>query len=338
MTAARAASRRLGRDGPAVFPIGLGCMGMSGYYGFARESRPENGASARREAVETIRHALERGIDFLDTADVYGPFANEELVGEAVRGRRERLVLATKFGFETTAGGVRVNGRPEYVRAACEASLGRLGVESVDLLYLHRVDPDVPIEDTVGAMAELVAEGKVGHLGLSEAGAETIRRAHAVHPLAAVQSEFSLWSRDPEARIFPTLRELGIGFVPYAPLGRGLFAGAVASLDELVDDDFRRTLPRFQDANLAANLELARRLRACAEERGTTPARLALAWVLAQGDFVVPIVGTTRRAHLDDDLGAIELDLDPEAVRTIEDAVPAAAVAGARYSDMSLLE
>jgi aryl-alcohol dehydrogenase-like predicted oxidoreductase len=313
-------------------------MGMSGYYGFAGEPRPENGASAGREAVETIRYAVERGIDFLDTADVYGPFANEELVGEAIRGRRERLVLATKFGFETTAAGVRVNGRPEYVRAACEASLGRLGVESVDLLYLPRVDPDVPIEETVGAMAELVAEGKVGHLGLSEAGAETIRHAHAVHPLAAVQSEFSLWSRDPEARIFPTLRELGIGFVPYAPLGRGLFAGAVASLDELVDDDFRRTLPRFQDDNLAANLELARRLRACAEERETTPARLALAWVLAQGDFVVPIVGTTKRDHLDEDLGAIELDLDPEAVRTIEDAVPAAAVAGARYSDMSLLE
>jgi aryl-alcohol dehydrogenase-like predicted oxidoreductase len=313
-------------------------MGMSGYYGFAGEPRPENGASAGREAVETIRYALERGIDFLDTADVYGPFANEELVGEAIRGRRERLVLATKFGFETTAAGVRVNGRPEYVRAACEASLGRLGVESGGLRYLPRGDPAGPIEETVGAMAELVAEGKVGHLGLSEAGAETIRHAHAVHPLAAVQSEFSLWSRDPEARIFPTLRELGIGFVPYAPLGRGLFAGAVASLDELVDDDFRRTLPRFQDDNLAANLELARRLRACAEERATTPARLALAWVLAQGDFVVPIVGTTKRDHLDEDLGAIELDLDPEAVRTIEDAVPAAAVAGARYSDMSLLE
>ncbi len=336
MTAARTARRRLGRDGPAVFPIGLGCMGMSGYYGFARERRPEDGA--RGKAVGTIRYALERGVDFLDTADVYGPFENEELVGKAIRDRRDDVVLATKFGFETTADGVRVNGRPEYARSACEASLRRLGVETVDLLYLHRVDPDVPIEDTVGAMAELVAEGKVRHLGLSEAGAETIRRAHAVHPVAAVQSEYSLWSRDPETRIFPTLRALGIGFVPYAPLGRGLFAGAVASLDELVDDDFRRTLPRFQDANLDANLQFADRLRMYAEERATTPARLALGWVLAQGDFVVPIVGTTRRPHLDDDLGAAEVELDADALRAIEDAVPAESVAGPRYSDMSLLE
>ena len=338
MTAPVAPRRTLGRGGPAVFPLGLGCMGMTGYYGFACETQPEDGARSRREAVETIRYALARGVDFLDTADVYGPFANEELVGEALAGRRDGVVLATKFGFETTADGVRVNGRPEYARAACEASLRRLGVDSVDLLYLHRVDPNVPIEDTVGAMAELVSQGKVLHLGLSEAGAETIRRAHAVHPIAAVQTEYSLWSRDPEAEVIPVLRELGIGFVPYAPLARGLFAGAVASLDELVEHDFRRTLPRFRDANLAANLALAQRLGALAEARGTTPARLALAWVLAQGDFVVPIVGTTRRSHLDDDLGAVGLELDAGVLQAIEGAVPVEAVAGARYADMSLIE
>jgi aryl-alcohol dehydrogenase-like predicted oxidoreductase len=338
VTKTRSARRRLGRTGPAVFPVGLGCMGMTGYYGFAREAQAEDGARSRREAVETIRYALDRGVDFLDTADVYGPYVNEELVGEAIRDRRADVVLATKFGFETTEDGVRVNGRPEYARAACEASLARLAVETIDLYYLHRVDPEVPIEETVGAMAELVAGGKVRHLGLSEAGAETIRRAHAAHPIAAVQTEYSLWSRDPEAEVFPVLRELGIGFVPYAPLARGLFAGAVASLDELVEYDFRRTLPRFRDPNLDANLALAQRLGALAEERGTTPARLALAWVLAQGDFVVPIVGTTRRSHLDDDLGAVGLELDADALQGIEGVVPVEAVAGERYADMSLIE
>jgi aryl-alcohol dehydrogenase-like predicted oxidoreductase len=333
-----APSRRLGRDGPDVFPLGLGCMGMSGYYGLARKDEASSGAASRAEFVRTIHYALGRGMDFLDTADIYGPFRNEELVGEAIRGRRERLVLATKFGFEATADGVRVNGRPEYARAACESSLLRLGVETIDLYYLHRVDPTVPIEDTVGAMAELVAEGKVRYIGLSEVGAETIRRAQAVHPISAVQTEYSLWSREPEVRIFPTLVELGIGFVPYAALGRGFFAGAVTSFDELLDEDFRRTLPRFHNANLAKNLELAQRMRALAEERGTTPARLALAWVLGRGDFIVPIFGTTRREHLDDDLGAVDLALDADALHTIGETVPPESVTGSRYADMSLIE
>ena len=300
-------------------------MGMSDGYGVPDEA----------EALRTLDRALELGVTFWDTADVYGLGANEALVGRALAGRRDEVELATKFGNVRDAGGSYggVNGRPEYARSACQASLARLGVERIDLYYLHRVDPDVPIEETVGAMAELVAEGSVAHLGLSEAAPSTIRRAAAVHPIAALQSEYSLWHREPEHEVIPTLRELGIGFVPFSPLGRGLLAGALAPGTDLEESDLRRVLPRFQGENLERNLELAERVRDLAERRGATPAQLALAWVLSRGEDVVPIPGTKRRAYLEQHAAAAALELDDADLAALDAAFPPGAAAGDRYPE-----
>lgn len=318
-------SRKLGRHGPDVFPLGLGCMGMSEFYG----PRDDD------ESIRTIHHAIERGVNLFDTADIYGPFINEELVGRALAGRRDKVLVATKFGFvrdPANPAARSVNGRPEYVRAACEASLKRLGLDHIDLYYQHRVDTSVPIEETVGAMAELVKAGKVRWLGLSEAGAATIERAHAVHPITALQTEYSLWSRDvDENGIFATCERLGIGFVPYSPLGRGFLTGAIRSTEGLADDDFRKTQPRFQSENFARNLKLVDIVRAFARAKGCTPAQLALAWVLARGDHVVPIPGTRRIANLDDNLGALKVGLSGHEMAEIEKIFPADAAAGTRY-------
>ncbi len=303
-------------------------MGMSEFYGQADEG----------EAIATIHRALDLGVTLLDTADMYGPHTNEELVGAAVAGRRDQVVLATKFGMvrDPANPGVRgLSGRPEYVLSACDASLRRLRVDHIDLYYQHRVDPDVPIEETVGAMAELVAAGKVRFLGLSEAGAATIRRAHAVHPISALQSEYSLWTRDPEAEVLPTLRELGIGLVAYSPLGRGFLTGRITSLDDLAPDDFRRHNPRFQDGNLAHNLELVKRVREVAAEKDCTPGQLALAWVMARGDDVVPIPGTKRRAYLEQNVQAAEIELSEDDMARLDEAAPVGSAAGDRYPDMS---
>jgi aryl-alcohol dehydrogenase-like predicted oxidoreductase len=302
-------------------------MGMSEFYGRTDE----------REAIATIHRALELGVDFLDTADMYGPFTNEKLVGRAIAGRRDDVVLATKFGNVRGQGGERhgIRGDAEYVRQACDASLERLGVDHIDLYYQHRVDRQVPIEETVGAMAELVAAGKVRHLGLSEAGPETIRRAHAVHPIAALQTEYSLWSRDPEDEVLSTVRGLGIGFVAYSPLGRGFLSGAIRSPDDLDDDDFRKSNPRFQGDNFRRNLDLVEQVRAIAEEKGATPAQLALAWVLSRGDDVVPIPGTRRRPYLEENVAALEVELTRDDLERIESVFPHGATAGDRYSDMS---
>jgi aryl-alcohol dehydrogenase-like predicted oxidoreductase len=316
--------RTLGRSGLQVSALGLGCMGMSEFYG------PRNDD----ESIATIHAALDAGVTLLDTADVYGPFTNEELVGKAIRGRRGQVILATKFGFvrDPNNPAVRgVNGRPEYVRVACEASLKRLGVEVIDLYYQHRVDPATPIEDTVGAMAELVRQGKVRHLGLSEAGPETLRRAAAVHPIAALQSEFSLWSRDVEDTILPTCRELGIGFVAYSPLGRGFLTGQIKRFEDLAEDDYRRQSPRFQGENFGKNLDMVERVGQLAAEKGCTPAQLALAWVLAQGNDVVPIFGTKRRKYLHDNLAALNVTLTAEDLRRIDEVAPKGAAAGERY-------
>jgi aryl-alcohol dehydrogenase-like predicted oxidoreductase len=320
--------RRVGRQGLAVSAIGLGCMGMSEFYGPADEA----------EAVATIHRALELGIDLLDTADMYGPFKNEELVGRAIRDRRDRVVLATKFGNERRADGtwVGVNGKPEYVRSACEASLRRLGVDVIDLYYQHRVDRTVPIEDTVGAMADLVRAGKVRYLGLSEAAPATIRRAHAVHPISALQTEYSLWSRDPEDEILPTVRALGIGFVAYSPLGRGFLSGRFRSLDDLPADDFRRNNPRFQGENFARNLELVDHVRELAGARGVTASQLALAWVLARGDDVVPIPGTKRRKYLEENASAASIRLAPEELARIDAIAPKGVAAGSRYAEAGM--
>ncbi|HWU36979.1 MAG TPA: aldo/keto reductase, partial [Candidatus Acidoferrum sp.] len=288
--------RRLGKQGLEVSALGLGCMSMSEFYGTPDET----------ESLATIHRALELGVNFLDTADAYGPFKNEELVGRAIRGRRGQVILATKFGNTRLPGGKwgPVNGRPEYVRQACEASLVRLGVEVIDLYYQHRVDPSVPIEDTVGAMAELVRQGKVRFLGLSEAAPATIRRAHAIHPITALQTEYSLWSRDPEDEILPTLRALGIGFVAYSPLGRGFLTGRFRRAEDLPPDDHRLGMPRFQGKNLQGNLAIVERVTAIAKEKSVTPAQLALAWVLAQGKDIVPIPGTKRRNYLEQNIAA----------------------------------
>jgi len=319
--------RKLGTQGLEVSEIGLGCMGMSEFYG-----RPADEA----EAIATIRRALDLGITLLDTADMYGPFTNEKLVGRAIVGRRDQVVLATKFGIvRHEDGGRSVNGRPEYVRAACDASLKRLGLDYIDLYYQHRVDPGTPIEETVGAMAELVAAGKVRHIGLSEAAPETIRRAHSVHPISALQTEHSLWSRDPEDEILPTVRRLEIGFVAYSPLGRGFLSGAIRSLEDLAEDDFRRHNPRFQGVNFQRNLDLLDEVEAIAREKGVTPSQLALAWVLSRGDDVVPIPGTTRRHHLEENVGALDIRLTPADLARIEAAFPKGATAGDRYPDMS---
>jgi aryl-alcohol dehydrogenase-like predicted oxidoreductase len=320
--------RRTLGDGLTVSAEGLGCMGMSEFYGTADET----------EATATIHRALDRGVDLLDTADIYGPFTNERLVGKAIKGRRDEVVLATKFGIQRTADGTRIglSGRPEYVRSACDASLDRLGVDVIDLYYQHRVDPTTPIEDTWGALSELVTAGKVRHLGISEAAPETIRRAHAVHPVAALQTEFSLWMRDPARNgVLDTVRDLGIGFVAYSPLGRGFLSGQIRSVDELAPEDFRRHDPRFQSENLAANMALVDRVRAIAADKGVTPGQLALAWVLAQGDDVVAIPGTKRVRYLEENLDALDIVLSPDDLDRLERAVPAGAAAGDRYADMS---
>ncbi len=323
-------SRELGRSGLEVSAEGLGCMGMSEFYGSADEA----------EAKEVIHRALDLGVDFLDTADMYGPFTNEKLVGEAIAGRRDEVVLATKFGFVRGPNGERLGlrGDPEYVRQCCEDSLRRLGVDQIDLYYQHRVDPEIPIEETVGAMGELVAAGKVAHLGLSEAAPETIRRAHATHPISALQTEYSLWSRDPEAEILPTVRELGIGFVAYSPLGRGFLTGRIRSAEDLSEGDFRRVNPRFEGENLDRNLELVGRVEELAAEKGVAAGQLALAWVLAQGEDVVPIPGTKRLAYLEQNVAAAEIELSAEDLLRLDAAAPVGAAAGDRYADMSPVE
>lgn len=318
-----------------VSELGLGCMGMSEFYGRGDEG----------EAIATIHRALDLGVTFLDTADMYGPFTNEQLVGKAIAGRRDEVQLATKFGNERLPDGTRVgiNGKPEYVRAACDASLQRLGVDHIDLYYQHRVDKTVPIEETVGAMAELVEAGKVRHLGLSEASATTIRRAHAVHPITALQSEYSLFTRDLEDEILPVLRELGIGLVPYSPLGRGILTGAITSESSLDEDDSRRSayFPRLNGEGLRANLQLVDRVRAIAEQKGCTPGQLALAWVLAQGDDelgVAPIPGTKRVKYLEENVGAAAVELTHADLAALDEAVPRDAVVGDRYGDMSSID
>ncbi len=322
--------RALGAEGLKVSALGLGCMGMSEFYGQADES----------EAVATIHRALELGVSLLDTADMYGPFTNEQLVGRAIADRRDQVVLATKFGNERREDGsfVGINGSPDYVRSACEASLRRLAVDHIDLYYQHRVDKTVPIEETVGAMAELVEQGKVRYLGLSEAAPETIRRAHAVHPISALQTEYSLWTRDPEDAILPTVRELGIGFVPYSPLGRGFLSGRFRSPEDLPEDDFRRHNPRFQGENFEKNLELVDRVREIAEEQHVSASQLALAWVLHQGEDIVPIPGTKRVSYLEENVGAAEISLSAEDLERIDEAAPHGATAGERYPDMSSID
>ena len=321
-------TRKLGRQGLEVSALGLGCMGMSDFYGGRDEA----------ESVATINRALDLGVTFLDTADMYGVGANEELVGRVVRERRDWIIVATKFGNVRGPDGSfkGVNGRPDYVRAACDASLKRTGLDFIDLYYQHRVDPEVPIEETVGAMADLVSAGKVKYLGLSEAAPATIRRAHAVHPITALQTEYSLWSRDVEDQILPTVRELGIGFVPYSPLGRGFLTGQFKTPDDLDAGDTRRNHPRFQGEAFQKNLDLVAAIGAMAADKGCTPAQLALAWVLRQGEDIVPIPGTKRRKYLEDDLGALEVELSDADLARIDDILPPGAAQGTRYPDVSM--
>jgi aryl-alcohol dehydrogenase-like predicted oxidoreductase len=319
--------RRLGSQGLETSALGLGCMGMSEFYGTADEG----------EAIATIHRALELGFNFLDTADAYGPFKNERLVGRAIKGRRDEVVLATKFGNvrNEQGEGLGIRGDRDYVFSACDASLERLGTDYIDVYYQHRVDPTTPIEETVGAMAELVEQGKVRYLGLSEAAVETIRRAHAVHPISALQTEYSLWSRDVEDEILPVIRELGIGLVAYSPLGRGFLSGRIRSIDDLEEGDFRRDNPRFQGANFEKNLELVERVEELAAAKGCTAAQIALAWVLTQGEDIVPIPGTTRLKNLEENVAALDVELTEEELRDLEAVLPKGAAAGDRYADMT---
>lgn len=320
--------RKLGSQGLAVSAMGLGCMGMSDFY---------KGGEGEQESIATIHRALDLGIDLMDTADMYGPFTNEELLGRAIKGKRERFVVATKFGNQRASDGkfMGVNGRPEYVRACCDASLKRLGVDHIDLYYQHRVDLNTPIEDTVGAMAELVKQGKVRYLGLSEAGPATIRRAHKVHPISALQSEYSLWSRDPEDGVLATVRELGIGFVAYSPLGRGFLTGSMKSYEDLAPDDWRRNSPRFQGENFQKNLDVAAKVQQIAAGHGCRASQVALAWLLQQGQDIVPIPGTKRRKYLEENAAAASITLGADELKRIDAAFPKGIASGNRYPDMS---
>jgi aryl-alcohol dehydrogenase-like predicted oxidoreductase len=320
--------RKLGAQGLTVSTLGLGCMGMSEFYGAGDET----------ESIATIHRAIDLGIDFFDTSDIYGPFTNEVLVGKALRPYRDRVVIATKFGIVRDADGTRrgISGRPDYVRQACDASLKRLGIDTIDLYYQHRIDPGTPIEETVGAMAELVKDGKVRYLGLSEASTATIRRAHAVHPISALQTEYSLWSRDPEDEILPTLRELGIGFVPYSPLGRGFLTGQIKSPSDLAPDDWRASSPRFQGENFQRNVDLVQKIVRIAGKKGCTPSQLALAWVLAQGEDLVPIPGTKRRKYLEENAAAVEISLTKNDLAAIEAIAPRGVAAGDRYDSAGM--
>jgi aryl-alcohol dehydrogenase-like predicted oxidoreductase len=321
--------RTLGRSGLTVSALGLGCMGMSEFYG-----QPDDA-----ESIRTLHRATELGVTFFDTADMYGPYKNEELVGRALKDRRHNVIIATKFGILRDPANPSqrgISGRPEYVRQACEGSLKRLGTDYIDLYYQHRVDPETPIEETIGAMAELVQEGKVRHLGMSEAAAATLRRASAVHPIAALQTEYSLWSRDPEDGVLQTCRELGIGFVPYSPLGRGFLAGQIQQFEDLAPDDYRRNNPRFQGENFQKNLDLVTRINELAVRKSCTPSQLALAWVLAQGEDIVPIPGTKRVQYLEENLGALDVQLSAEELRQLDEIAPKGAAAGPRYPEQMM--